>query len=90
MFYSYICTICQEEVETQQSPNDPIPASVDCPTCEGKKTAKRDYRRARIHIPDWFKTGHWDNDDNNPASRSHVSRRMQHSHPSGREGKIYY
>jgi DNA-directed RNA polymerase subunit RPC12/RpoP len=90
MFYQYVCEICSEEIETQQSPNDPIPKAVDCPSCDGKKIAKRNYRGSIIHIPESFKATSWDNDDNNPTSVSHLSRRLQHSHPSGREGPIYH
>jgi len=89
MYYQYTCSLCGDDIEIEQSPNDPIPSKVDCVICRCKECAPRNWKGIKIHIPDWFKSGNWDNDDNNPASRSHISKRIQHSRPSGRE-KVYY
>ena len=90
MFYEYTCEVCGEEIEKQYRITEAIPSKVNCPSCEGKKTASRNWKGSRIVIPESFRAVSWDNDDNNPASVGHISRRIIHSHPSGREGALYH
>lgn len=86
MFYDYIC---EEEhiTEITMSPLKDIPKEVVCDTCG--KPAKRIYS-SRIVIPENFKATSDLFYGDNYANLDNLKSKFKHSHPSGREDKIFY
>jgi len=86
MTYAYRCEKCCAITEKEMGINDNHPKTVKCKEC-GEKAFR--FFGSYVHIPNHFKAVGGFNDDS-PTSLDHLKRRFTHSHPSGRDSKIYY
>lgn len=86
MIYAYKCTKCEQITEKEMGMMEEHPKTIKCSACG--KTAYR-FFGVSVHIPEHFKAMSETSGDNS-TSLDNLKRRFAHSHPSGREGKIYY
>ena len=91
--YEYMCSeghITTKEMSISEYCALPEEERSKCKCDVCKKVAHRFMgEMASVIIPDHFKAVGGSNDDG-PTSLDNLQRRFAHSHPSGREGKIYY
>ena len=86
MIYDYKCEKCNEIIEKDIGMLEFHPKTIECTHC-GEKAFR--YFGVSFHIPETFRATSEQNSDSS-TSLDNLKQRFAHSHPSGRDSKIYY